>query len=474
MSAQFSPPPIRREFRGVWIATVANIDWPSRRGLSVETQKAQLRRALDRATELNLNAVVLQVRPACDALYDSRYEPWSEFLTGVMGKRPEPFYDPLAFAVEEAHRRGLELHAWFNPYRALHPDGKSPVALEHISRTRPDLVRRYGRYLWLDPGESAVQQRTVDVVLDVVRRYDVDGVHLDDYFYPYVVRDDQGRQAPFPDEQSWKRYRAGGGRLSRDDWRRENVNTLIRRLRDEVRRTKSWVRFGISPFGIWRPGNPSQIRGMDPYSELYADSRLWLTEGWVDYLAPQLYWPIDQTAQSFPVLLRWWTEQNRRSCHIWPGMHIGRVADGSRSAWQASEAVRQIEVTRAQPGASGNILFSMATLVSNRGKLADALRAGPYREPALVPTFASPGHLAPAKPALAVRRIRDTVEASWTSSQAPRVWTLQTLERGKWSSRLVPAAQMTASLRPDTEAVAVGAVDRCGNTSPTATWRSEE
>src|SRR5437773_2770134 len=222
---RFYPPPfIQREFRGVWVATVSNIDWPSEPGLSTQQQKDELIAILDRAAALNLNAVILQVRPAADALYDSKLEPWSEYLTGEMGKPPNPYWDPLAFAITEAHNRGLELHALFNPYRARHPSAKSPVSPTHISVTHPELVRKYGQYLWMDPGEPAVREHTIGVIVDVVKRYDIDGVHIDDYFYPYAEFDSAGKKIDFPDSASYARYRAGGGTLERDDWRRENVN----------------------------------------------------------------------------------------------------------------------------------------------------------------------------------------------------------------------------------------------------------
>jgi len=298
------PPAPLREFRAAWIATVGNIDWPSRKTLSTQEQKAELLAILDRAAQLKLNALIFQVRPACDALYASRIEPWSEYLTSTMGQPPEPFYDPLDFAVEEAHKRGLELHAWFNPYRARLLAAGSPAAPNHVSKTRPQLVRQYGKYLWLDPGERAVQDYSLSVIMDVVNRYDVDGIHFDDYFYPYKEKDAEGKELDFPDDASWRRFGAGG-KLSRDDWRRENVNLFIERVYKSIKAAKPWVKFGISPFGIWRPGNPPQIKGFDAFAELYADSRKWLANGWVDYFAPQLYWPIDPPDQSFPVLLRW-------------------------------------------------------------------------------------------------------------------------------------------------------------------------
>ncbi|HLZ55262.1 MAG TPA: family 10 glycosylhydrolase, partial [Verrucomicrobiae bacterium] len=306
MPATVSPPPPPREFRGAWLATVANLDWPSQPGMSVATQKAELIALLDHAAQLKLNAVILQVRPMADAVYASPLEPWSEFLTGRMGRGPEPFYDPLAFAVAEAHKRGLELHAWFNPFRVSLPpnQARSPAALNHLSRTHTELVHRYSNLLWLDPGEPAAREHVLNVILDVVRRYDVDGVTFDDYFYPYPDKDADGHAVDFPDNASWRKYGATSG-MSRDEWRRANVNQFVQNTYRSIHALKPWVKFGISPFGIWRPGFPPQIQGLDTYARLYADSRLWLASGWLDYLSPQLYWPVDQREQSFPVLLQW-------------------------------------------------------------------------------------------------------------------------------------------------------------------------
>ncbi len=355
-----TPPAPPREFRGAWVATVANIDWPSKEGLSTAQQKAELLSILDRAVQLKLNAIIFQVRPACDALYASTLEPWSEYLTGTMGKAPEPFYDPLAFAVAEAHKRGLELHAWFNPYRARHFTAKSTIAPSHISRTHPQLVRSYGKYLWLDPGEPGVQEHTFSVVMDVVQRYDIDGVHFDDYFYPYKEKDSAGRELDFPDEASWKQFGAKG-RLNRDDWRRENVNLLIQRVYRAIKIAKPWVKFGISPFGIWRPGNPPRTTGLDVYSKLYADSRKWLAKGWVDYFAPQLYWPIDSPEQPFPVLLRWWAEQNTTQRNLWVGLDATKAGENRYS----EEIAAQIRLARRQSGVSGEVFYSMKSLINN-------------------------------------------------------------------------------------------------------------
>jgi uncharacterized lipoprotein YddW (UPF0748 family) len=238
-----SPPPIPREFRGAWVASVANIDWPSKPGLSAWQQQAELMAILDRARDLRLNAILLQVRPAGDALYASTLEPWSAYLTGVEGRPPEPYYDPLAFAVKEAHARGLELHAWFNPYRARHPSATGPHARTHLSVTHPHWVRRYGKYEWMDPGEPGVLAHSVKVALDVVKRYDVDGIHVDDYFYPYPETDSTKAEVPFPDSASYARYRAKGGALGLSDWRRWNVDRYVERVYDGTKRLKPWVRW---------------------------------------------------------------------------------------------------------------------------------------------------------------------------------------------------------------------------------------
>jgi uncharacterized lipoprotein YddW (UPF0748 family) len=401
------PPPVPREFRGVWIASVKNIDWPSKPGLGAALQKAELIAILDRCVQLRLNAVFLQVRPACDALYESKLEPWSEYLTGTMGRSPG--YDPLTFAVEEAHRRGLELHAWMNPFRARHASSTAAFALNHISQTRPALVKNYGKSLWLDPGEREVQEHSLRVVRDVVTRYDVDGLHFDDYFYPYDEKDRQGKVLPFPDSTSWSRYQSAGGQLTREDWRRENVNTFIRRARDTIHGQKSWVRFGVSPFGIWRPGFPAGVKGLDAYDKLFADSRRWLAEGWVDYLVPQLYWSASAPQQSFPALLRWWTERNPRGRQVWAGLSHRHSAD---------EIVRQIRLARQQPGAGGHVHWSMKSLLPNSKGTTDALVREVYSEPALAPAW--PWLDASPPPAPGVNLTTDAVSAAFGKRKSSR------------------------------------------------------
>jgi uncharacterized lipoprotein YddW (UPF0748 family) len=473
-----TPPALRREFRGVWIATVGNIDWPSRSGLAPEAQQAELRALLDRAAAARLNAVVLQVRPASDAVYRSALEPWASMLTGRQGG--DPGWDPLDFAVREAHARGMELHAWFNPYRAGNARDSLAFAPHHVFHARRDLVRLYGPQVWMDPGEPDVLRRTLDVVADVVRRYDVDGVHVDDYFYPYPQRDSLGRPRVFPDSATYARYRAGGGTLARDDWRRENVDRFVRAFAGEVHARKPWVKVGVSPFGVWRPNTPPGIQGLDAYAALYADARRWLVEGWVDYLAPQLYWAVDPPAQSYPVLLAWWVEQNARGRHVWPGNAAYRVAD--QSAWPVAELVRQAELTRAQRGAGGNIWYNgKSTLNWSGGAVAQALAAALYQDAAVIPPSPWLDAAAPAAPTLAVTE----------SSAGARAWTLRVTVSpadsvrwlavraragGAWlPTRVVPADSAALVFGADAgrlERVLVTAVDRAGNASAAADWRA--
>ena len=460
------PPPPLREFRAVWVATVGNSCWPSKPGLSTEQQKAELIAILDRAVALKMNAIVFQVRPACDALYQSSLEPWSEYLTGIQGRAPSPYYDPLAFAVTEAHRRGLELHAWFNPFRAHHFQAVSPIAPNHISKTHPELVRNYGRYLWLDPGEPEVRAYSLRVVTDVVKRYDVDGIHLDDYFYPYPEKYPSGTVVDFPDAASWKKYGVNSG-MALDDWRRWNVDQFMEQLYHAVKTEKPWVKVGISPFGIWRPKNPPSITGFDSYAELYADSRKWLMEGWCDYLAPQLYWPIQPAAQSFPTLLAWWDAQNVHHRHVWPGIDDLKVG----GSWQPSEIINQIGITRrfSDPGV---VHWSSSALMKN-GTLDSALLRSVYQQTVLVPASPWLDATLPAQPKLNVSTWGQTTHVQWQAATNKPVagWVWQTRDKGVWNTQIFPAAHHDMYLDniwPD--AVALRAVDRVGNLSEPALW----
>ena len=460
--AAISPPKPLREFRGVWVATFANIDWPSTNAVTTAQQKSELLSIMDRAVELKLNTIIFQVRPACDALYASALEPWSEYLTGTMGKAPEPFYDPLAFAIEEAHKRGLELHAWFNPYRARSPLARSPASANHISKTHPELVRSYGKSMWLDPGEKAVQDYSLGVVMDVLKRYDVDGVHFDDYFYPYKEQDASGRELDFPDESSWRRFGAGA-KLARDDWRRQNVDEFVSRVYRSIKDTKPWVKFGISPFGIWRPGHPPQIQGLDAYAKLYADSRKWLANGWLDYFAPQLYWAISPPEHSFPALLKWWAEQNPQKRHLLAGMDATKTS----GPWKPQEIVSQIALTRKQSGTSGYIFWGMRTLMRS-GALDSVLEREGNTQTALVPCSPWLSHAAPGKPILHVGARSAAADVSWSpcEHEPVRLWVFQTRTLNEWRTQVLPGSKTSLTLQvPLPEAMALTAIDRFGNAS---------
>jgi uncharacterized lipoprotein YddW (UPF0748 family) len=460
------PPAVAREFRGVWVATVANMDWPSRRSLGTDAAQAELLRIMDTARDIGLNAVILQVRPSADAFYASDIEPWSDFLTGESGRAPDPWWDPLAFAVEAAHARGLELHAWFNPFRAGFVSKRTPMSASHVLRRRPELVRTYGTFYWLDPGEPDARRRAIDVVTDVVRRYDVDAVHIDDYFYPYHQRDRRNRLIPFPDEATWTRYGRATG-MSRDDWRRSNVDRFVEDLYNAVRREKEHVRVGISPFGIWRPGHPASVRGLDAYGDLYADTRKWLNNGWADYYAPQLYWRVAAPEQPYTELLEWWASQNLHGRHVWAGNHPNRVATGG-SPWDAWEILEQVRLTRQHPGFTGNVHFSASSLLRNPDGLGDALRAGWYGEPALVP--ASPWLSSGTPPRPAVHAVPDaagrtTIVSLRSTAETPSAWIVQTHDGRAWNTLLVPGVSREARVpwsgaAPDI--VSVRLVDRAG------------
>lgn len=462
-------PHTAREFRAAWVATVANINWPSRPGLSPAEQQKEAIELLDFLKEHNFNAVILQVRPQADALYDSDLEPWSYFLTGKQGQAPEPYYDPLHFWIEAAHDRGIELHAWLNPYRAHHTTG-GEISEESIIKTNPELVVKLkdGQY-WMDPSKEGTQEHSTKVVMDIVKRYDVDGIHFDDYFYPY---DSYNGGEDFPDDKSWNAYVAGGGELSRGDWRRESVNNFIKNLYKKIKAEKPHVKFGISPFGIWRPGYPESISGYDQYEKLFADARLWLNEGWVDYFTPQLYWSINQIPQSFPVLLGWWESENDKGRHLWPGMNVG-LGGGQDNI---DETINQIMITRGMlPQSPGAVHWSIGPLLKY-DSLAVAIAEGPYRKEALVPRSPWLDNTLPDTP-IAVSTIQgDHYEISWVPGKDEKVfryviyynygngWNYKILDRNQNSILLKRVIESSSGDRP-LVSYGVTAVDRTGNES---------
>jgi uncharacterized lipoprotein YddW (UPF0748 family) len=464
------PPAAPREFRAAWVSVVANIDWPSKPGLPAARQQAEAIAILDRARNMNLNAIVLQVRPAADAIYPSKFEPWSEYLSGTQGTSPG--WDPLKFWVDQAHARGIELHAWFNPYRARHSGAKSANAPNHIANTNPAVVKSYGKFLWMDPGEAAASRQTLDVILDVVRRYDIDGVHLDDYFYPYPEADNgldsagNGKEVDFPDQPAWQRYQQSGGRLGRADWRRQNVNQLIEAIYKGVHAEKSWVKFGISPFGLPRPDRrPPGISGFSQYDKLYADAELWLESGWVDYFTPQLYWPVSQTPQAYDVLLDYWISQNRQGRHMWPGLFTSRIGQPTKS-YLPEEVLKQVELTRARPGAGGHVHFSMIALTENRQGIADQLKSVHYTTPALVPATPWLAETLPPAPTATVQRNGKNISLKMAGAPAGGQYAVWSRHGGAWRFQVVTAMDADLALAGDASAVFVSAVDRLGNEGP--------
>jgi uncharacterized lipoprotein YddW (UPF0748 family) len=455
------PPPAPREFRAAWVATVAYIDWPSRAGLDGLAQQAEIEAAVSRAAAIGLNALVLQVRPVADALYAPGLEPWSEVLSGQQGRAPSPLYDPLAAWIAAAHRRGLELHAWFNPYRASHTALRSSPAASHLSRSRPQWVRRYGDQLWIDPGEPEAMAHTLAVVADVVRRYDIDGIQLDDYFYPYPVNGADGRALPFPDDATWQRHGAG---QSRDDWRRGNVDRLLRELYRSVHAIKPPLRVGISPFGIGRPAlRPPGIEGFSQYDQLFADVERWVDEGWLDYLAPQLYWPVARPAQAFPVLLDYWQARLAGAAqkrHLWPGLFTSSVAAGGKP-WPAGEIEQQIRVLR-ERGVGGHLHFSLSALLQDRDGIATRLGAAAYAQPALVP--ATPWLAGPPPPAPRLQTLAPAVLVE--SAGSAFVHALWQRRGGEWHFSVLPATQRLIQPLEGTNRLVLSAVDRAGNEGP--------
>ncbi len=439
---------VPRELRGLWVATVANLDFPSKAGLSVEAQQAELDVLVERAAALGLNALVFQVRPEADALYDSPLEPWSRYLTGTQGQHPG--FDPLAYLVDVAHQRGLEVHAWFNPYRAA-SSAAAPRADSHVSRWAQEHTRRWGNLLWLDPGAPEVQQHALAVVSDVLTRYDIDGVHLDDYFYPYP----EGGRA-FPDEASYQRYRSTGGELERDAWRRHNVDTLVEGLARTVHAQRPHVRFGISPFGIYRPGYPEGIRGMDQVTALHADPMLWYERGWVDYLAPQLYWPTTKQAQRYDRLVDWWNHLAAPDRPMLVGLDCTKV--GKDAAWTLDELRTQVTLARQADRTSGHIWFRARPVLDNQAGLADLL-SELYQGPAVPPPIGRLAAIPTAAPAVA--RSQRGVEITHAEPERLRTFVLYRADGASWQvDRLLPPGTRALDLEPGTWALS--AVARSG------------
>ncbi|MER6949887.1 family 10 glycosylhydrolase [Nonomuraea sp. NPDC000554] len=385
----------KRQLRGVWIATVQNTDWPSRTGLGVDKQKAEYGKLLDAAVARNFNAVYVQVRPAADAIYKSPYEPWSRFLTGTAGK--DPGWDPLPFLISEAHRRGLEFHAWFNPYRASYDADVAKLPANHPAREHPDWIVKYADRAYFNPGLPQVREHVIKVVKDVVKRYDVDGVHFDDYFYPYP-----SGNATFDDAAAFTKY-GKGKKLAA--WRRDNVNKLVAKVSEAVHETKPYVKFGISPFGIWRNKSDdptgSDTSGMSAYDVIYADARAWIKAGTVDYVIPQLYWPRGFAAADYRALVAWWAgEVEGSGVDLYIGQALYRVGAKDEKAWQRpGELAAHLELNRKYEQVAGDVFFNAKLLLSDPLGSMGRVAKQHYARPALLPLIKGVEGAAPAKPA---------------------------------------------------------------------------
>jgi uncharacterized lipoprotein YddW (UPF0748 family) len=374
----------KQEFRAVWVATVNNIDWPSKPGLTTEQQQKEAVKIITDSRNLNMNAIIFQVRPASDAFYPSVLEPWSRYLTGTPGKAPEPFYDPLQFWIDECHRQGLEFHAWLNPFRVAQ-NSNEPLGGNHIAFQHPEWILKYGNPLYFDPGLPQTREFVVKVVKDIVSRYDVDAIHFDDYFYPYPLA------IEFPDTVSFALHNRGFRKEDKADWRRENVDIIIKMLNDTIKATKPWVKFGISPFGVWRnkaddPRGSDTKAGATNYDHLFADVIKWQKNGWIDYLLPQIYWQIGHPQADFKLLANWWKDHayNR-------GMYIGHAvykieAGSATPAWtKPGEMPSQIRKLRTTPGIEGSAFYSAKHFNRDLFGLQDSLKNSLYRKPAIVP-----------------------------------------------------------------------------------------
>lgn len=397
----------KREFRAAWIQSVNG----QFRGMPTEKLKQNLIGQLNSLQKAGINAIIFQVRPEADALYASRLEPWSRFLTGVQGKAPEPYWDPMQFMIDECHKRGMEFHAWINPYRTK-TTLKSELAPNHVYNIHPEWFVTYGDQLYFDPALPESRRHICMVVSDIVSRYDVDAIHMDDYFYPYLIK---GKD--FPDDASFARF--GGGFSNKGDWRRSNVNVLIKKLHETIREIKPWVKFGVSPFGIYRneSSDPlgSKTKGLQNYDDLYADVLLWAREGWIDYNIPQIYWHIGHPVADYETLVKWWA-RNTENRPLFIGQSVmNTVQNADPKNPSINQLPRKMALQRAYQTIGGSCQWPASAVVENAGKYRDALIAEYHKYPALPPVFDFMDNEAPAK----VRKMKPV----WTEDGYILFWT---------------------------------------------------
>jgi uncharacterized lipoprotein YddW (UPF0748 family) len=401
----------KREMRAAWIATIANIDWPSQKNLTSKAQREEMRAMLDGLAKNNINAIVLQIRPTADAFYPSALEPWSHWLTGKQGMKPNPYYDPLQFVIDEAHKRCIEVHVWLNPYRVTNSEKLDVLSKDHLYYKNKDLFVKYGGKHYFDPGLDETRDFLNRVVEDVVERYDVDAIHFDDYFYPYRVANEE-----FPDEASFRNNPRGFAPNQKDDWRRNNVNLVIAELQQTIKSLKPWVEFGISPFGVWRndtvdPRGSATRAGVQNYDDLYADILKWLKEGTIDYVVPQLYWEIGKKVADYEVLAKWWSE-NSYGKNLYVGLYASQLGSTEApAAWRkGNELIRQLNMNKQYPQIDGEVYFSAKGFLKNKQNLNDSLQRNHYKYPAICPVNRNIQGEASAQPQN-IRVVKDGSEA---------------------------------------------------------------
>lgn len=420
----------QREYRAVWVGTYGNVDWPSRQDLTTKEQQEELNTLVRVCKETNINTIIFQARSRADTLYSSEIEPWSHNLTSFQGRAPDPFWDPLEFLISEAHKNGIQVHAWLVAYRNGRVAEREEYCDSHFSKTNPDAVKEYGPYLWMDPGNPKSIKHIQKVIADVVKRYDVDGVFFDDFFYPYpIIKNNVGegfvdlfhaddpaefkkpaKLLDFPDDDTWRQYQLAGGKLSRPDWRRENINQLIKATQATIKELKPWVQFGISPYAIYKPGMPEGIDGMSQYDMIYCDPLSWIKNSWIDYISPQLCWLDSSSTKSFSKLLNWWSDQvekyaqENKKVQLYPMIYLSRI-EANISDWDIPEINKQIRTIRKGKVSFGHSLCHITSLIYNTKGICNNLRGKIYKGPALVPIPSGTKPLGLSNPVLLVSHI---------------------------------------------------------------------
>ncbi len=403
----------KRELRSAWITTFTNLDWPSSKGLTSLQQKKEFSQIVSDFKKNSINAVICQVRASSDAFYKSKLSPWSEWLTGQQGEAPDGNFDPLKFMVKECHKRNMEFHAWFNPFRAVSHVKFSSIAEDHITKKKPEWFFKYGNTLYYNPGIPEVRKYICDVVKEVVQNYDIDGVHFDDYFYPYTIKGEK-----IPDENEFKLYSRGC--IDIENWRRDNINLLIQEVAKIIKKEKEHVKFGVSPLAIWRnqkqdPEGSFTNSGQSSYDNLYCDTKLWIEESWVDYMAPQLYWSTSNEFANYNHLINWWTK-NEYNRHLYVGHAIYKLDKKNRHSFGTDELIKQVTIGRQKGKVDGNIYFRAKAFINNHQNFQETIGESIYKYPALIPAMTWIDSIPPSEPTkLKAKRNENKVFLKWKS-----------------------------------------------------------